>query len=271
MHNSEHSPLSEKILNRIDKAGVRPIPKSYFSFRNVTLWVLAALSLVAGALSVSSIIFRIANLPAVLPPGATLALPIAVRLMPCVWILLLSVFGYLAYQEIRATRKGYRYEFSTILLTLLLASVVLGFGFYATGMGARLDRYAARHVPFVGKLDEEQRSRWMRPEHGFLIGQIVDMDATTLSVEDPNHVTWTVLLNEEIATSSVSKNMRVGVRGIIASTTEFIFKACDLRSLEFSGERKPPFPRLTHDEPERKPDSARTTECEGVRPPQESN
>ena len=271
MHNSEHSSLSEKILNRIDHAGVRPIPKSYFSFRNIALWMLAAFSLIAGALSVSSIIFRIANLPAVLPPGVSLALPLVVRLMPFVWILLFSVFGYLAYQEIRATRKGYRYEFSTILLTLLLASVVLGFGFYATGMGARLDGYAARHVPFVGKLDEEQRTRWMRPEHGFLIGQIVDRDDTMLFVEDPNHVTWRVLLNQEIATSSLSTHMRVGIRGVIASTTEFIFKACDLRSLEFSGERKPPFPRFVPYEPERKPDHARTTECEGVRPLEESN
>ncbi len=271
MHNSEHSPLSEKILNRIQDAGVRPIPKSYFSFRNIALWILAALSLIAGALSVSSIIFRFANLPAVLPPGATLAIPIAIRLMPFVWIVLLSVFGYLAYQEIRATRKGYRYEFSTILLTLLLASVVLGFGFYATGLGARLDRYAAHHVPFVGKLDEEQRVRWMRPENGFLIGQIVAIDGDSLSIEDPNHVTWTVLLNEEIATSSLTTSTRVGIRGIIASTTEFIFEACDLRSLEFSGERKPPFPSFTHDERERKPDGPRTKECEGVRPPQESN
>lgn len=271
MHNSEHSPLSEKILSRIQDAGVRPIPKSYFSLRNIALWILAALSLIAGALSVSSIIFRFANLPAVLPPGATLAIPIAIRLMPFIWIVLLTIFGYLAYQEIRATRKGYRYEFSTILLTLLLASVVLGCGFYATGLGARLDRYAARHVPFVGKLDEEQRVRWMRPERGFLIGEIQTIEGTTLTLIDPAKHTWTVLVDEELSLESIEHGTRVGVRGIIASSSEFQFTACDIRSLEFAGERKAPFPRFAHDEPETKPDSARTKECEGVRPPQESN
>lgn len=271
MHNSERSPLSEKILNRINHAGVRPIPRSYFSIKNVTLWVLALLSVIAGALSVSSIVFRVANLPAVLPPGAELPIPLIVRLMPVIWIVLLSIFASIAYREIRATRKGYRYEFSTILLALLLASTVLGITFYATGVGARLDHYAGKHVPFIGRIDDEQREHWMRPERGFLIGEIRTIEGSTLTVRDPNNLIWTVLVDEEFPLEILEEGTRVGVRGIIASTTGFIFTACDVRSLEFAGERKAPFPKIARDENEIKPDSARTKTCEGVRPLTEPN
>lgn len=271
MHNNNHSSLSEKILERIERAGVRPIPKSYFSFKNIAFWTLAALSVLVGGLSVSSIIFRAVNLPAVLPPGVELPIPLFVRLMPFLWIALLSLFSFIAYREVRATRKGYRYAFSTLLLSLLLGSMILGIGFYASGLGARLDLYAARHVPFVGRIDEEQRERWMRPERGFLIGHITAIDGDSFTLEDPEHTLWTVLTNEELATTSLATEVRVGVRGTITDTDTHIFQACDIRSLEFSGERKPAFPQMKRDERERKPDSARIKECEGVRPPYQPN
>ncbi len=270
MHNHKNETFADKILERIEAGQVRPRPKSYFSLKNITIWTLAVLSVLVGGLSVSSIIFRTVNVPAVLPPGMMLAVPLMVRLAPVLWILLFSLFSFLAYREIRATRKGYKYELSTILLALMLGSVVLGIGFYATGLGARLDHFAERHVPFVGKLDEEQRERWMRPEHGFLIGTVVSVETDRFTLKDPHNTLWTVLIDEEVSTTSLSAGTRVGVRGTVETATS-TFTACDLRSLEFSGERKPPFPRVLMDERERNSDGTRTKECEGVRPPYQAN
>lgn len=253
----------QSILARIERAGVRPIPKQYFSLRNVLLWILAALSVVVGGLSVASIIFRVANIPRVLPPGLTeLPVPVIAKLMPVLWILLLGLFSFLAYREIRATKRGYKFELHTLLLALLLASCVFGIAFYATGVGARLDHFAGSHVPFVSRLDDTQKERWMRPERGFLIGTVTERSTDSFMLVDPEHRIWTVQIGSTTDTEEIQVAMRVGVRGAVSTSASTTFAACDIRSLEFTGEKQAPFPLVI----ERKKSQMRSSKCGDVRP-----
>ncbi len=266
MDNHSHK-STEEILKRIEDAGVRPIPRNYFSLRNIGMWLLAALSVTVGSLAVSSIIFRLVNIPRVLPPGVgTLELPLIVRLMPFLWIALMLLFSYLAFREIRATKRGYRYELSTLVLGLLLASTVLGVAFYATGVGARLDLFTARHAPFVAQLEHEQREQWMRPERGFLVGIITSTSTDHFVIVDPKRTQWTVLIENDLDMRSIQSAMRVGVRGEIVDGEEYTFRACDIRSLEFSGDRGAAFPHLERLQDERKKPLPRSSKCGDVRP-----
>lgn len=238
--------------------------RAYFSLRNVGMWLLAALSVLVGSLAVSSIVFRVVNISRVLPPGMeSLQLPLIVRLMPFLWIVLLLLFSFLAFREIRATKRGYRYELSALVLSLLLASMVLGVAFYAAGVGAHLDLLAGRHAPFLAGLEREQRAQWMRPEHGFLVGVVASTSPHQLTLIDPQAVRWTVLIEDDPAVASIVSGVRVGVRGEIVNSEEHTFRACDIRSLEFSGERGAPFPRI---EGERKAGMPRSNKCGDVRP-----
>lgn len=249
MDNASHK-STEEILKRIEDAGVRPISRRYFSLRNLGMWLLAALSTLVGSLAVSSIIFRVVNISRVLPPGiGNPSLPLIVRLMPFLWVMLLLLFSFFALREIRATKRGYRYEFPALVLSLLLASCVLGIAFYATGVGARLDLFTARHAPFLAELEHEQREQWMRPEHGFLVGVVTDTADDTFVLRDPRNTSWTVLIEDDVSTTSIKRSMRVGVRGGMVNEKDHIFRACDIRSLEFKGERNPAFPPFTHRPP----------------------
>lgn len=263
---NNHHDSTENILKRIEAAGVRPIPRRYFSLRNIGMWVLAALSVIVGGLAVSSIIFRLVNIPRVLPPGLELQLPLMVRLIPFLWIVLLAIFSLLAYREIRATKRGYRYELPALVLGLLVASLIFGIGFYATGVGARLDLFTGRHMPFLAQLEHEQREQWMRPERGFLVGTVTSTSDEMFVLIDPKHISWTVLIEDNVSTTSIEKFMRVGVRGEIIKGEGHTFRACDIRSLEFSGEKESPFPHLERLEGERKVRMPRSNTCGDVQP-----
>lgn len=266
MHN-EHNQQDSTLLKRVFDAGAKPIPKQYFSAKNVALWFLAVLSALVGGLAVSSIIFRAVNISGVLPSaGVHLPLPLFAHLLPFVWILLLVLFSYLAIREIRATKRGYRYEYSVLLLSLLLTSCVLGIGFYASGIGARLDRFAVRHTPFMADIREGQAVRWLRPESGFLMGVVSNKTDTGFTVTDPEHVVWTVTTDPDALVESFDEDELVGVRGTTTDRMLHSFEACAVRSLEFRGDKRPPFPELVSTKNERKSPRMRSTECGDVRP-----
>jgi len=266
MHN-EHNQKDSTLLKRIFDAGVKPIPKQYFSLKNVTLWLLAVLSVLVGGLSVSSIIFRAVNIPGVFPGvGAPLPLPLFAHLLPFVWILLLILFSYLAIREIRATKRGYRYEYSVLLLGLLLTSCVLGIGFYASGVGARLDMLAVRHTPFMADIREAQAVRWLRPDNGLLMGIVSNKTDDGFMITDPKDVVWTVTTALDATTEAFEEDELVGVRGTTTDETLHTFEACDVRTLEFSGDKRPPFPPFHDSKKERKTPGTRTNSCGDVRP-----
>ena len=263
MHNSNHD-IADKILKRIGESNVSPAPKLFFSARNAVLWLLAVLTTLVGSLAVSSIIFRIVNIQGVLSPhlGAP-ALPLLARLIPFLWIGLFGIFFYTSYLEIRATRRGYKFELSTLVLGVLLTSCVFGIAFYATGVGASLDRYASNRAPAIGGIEREQRKQWMRPEGGFLVGKVDRVATSTLVLTDPENKKWTVYLPPD--QSAVAVGERAGIEGEVVNADERTFRACMVRSLEFSGERHPPFPGGKKSNA-RKGNKARSTTCEGVRP-----
>ncbi|MFA7302492.1 MAG: hypothetical protein WC030_01970 [Candidatus Paceibacterota bacterium] len=263
--NNEDKTISEKVLERIEHA--TPHSRQYFMFRNAGVWALAAASVIVGALAVASIIFRAVNAGAALRPGIP-PFRMLVLVVPFLWVALMTVFGYVAYREVRLTRKGYTYEFSTIMLGTLLASVVLGIIFYTSGAGFALDRMAARHLPFQADLGQVQQERWFQPEQGFLMGIITEDEQERVQLVDPNRARWHVQFADTVSAKKVEAletGERVGLRGRTLDPEERVFLACDIRSLEFGG-RGALFMRKAGDKmrplDERKLPPLRSTECE---------
>lgn len=264
MHN-EHNQQDSTLLKRVLDAGARPIPKQYFSAKNIALWILAVLSMLVGGLAVSSIIFRAVNIGGVLGQP-DIPLPLFAHLLPIVWVVLLVLFSYLAIREIRATKRGYRYEYSVLLLGLLLTSCVLGISFYASGVGARLDRFAVRHTPFMADIREAQSVRWLRPDSGFLMGVVSNKTDSGFLVTDPEQVVWTVTTAPDALVETFDDDELVGIRGTTTDRTLHAFEACAVRTLEFRGDKRPPFPPFQESKKERKTPPMRSTECGDVRP-----
>jgi hypothetical protein len=273
MHNETPKTTSEKILERIKAGNVAPRSRLFFSAKNAGLWTLAGLSVLVGALAVSSILFRVINIPRVLPPGLPPP-PFAtfLYLVPFLWIVLFGTFSYLAYREVRSTKRGYRYELRALLLMLLILTGGLGYAFYRTGTGIVLDRFAAKHVPFQRDLEGLQRERWQSPERGFLVGELTASTPSGIVLLDARQTRWDVTFAESIPREKkdrLSSGERVGVRGEVVDSELHIFLACDVRSLEFegrpAGETLLLPPKMLGSE--RKVLIMRSNECEDVRTP----
>ncbi|MEK7079891.1 MAG: hypothetical protein AAB883_00540 [Patescibacteria group bacterium] len=257
--------ISEKVLNRIMDAKTAPRSRLYFMLRNSGMWLLAFLSIVLGALAISSFIFRAVNTGPALRPGLP-PIPEILLAVPFLWIICIAVFGYLAYREVRSTRRGYRYELTTLLLATILASGALGIVFYATGVGFMLDRAAAHYLPFHTDLERVQRDRWLAPREGFLVGAVrLQEDEDTYILQDPEDIEWTITFATTIPDEKLDRleeGQRIGVEGEILDIEAHTFLACDIRSLEFEGRGFVP----PHTPGERKNLPPRTNGCEDVRP-----
>jgi hypothetical protein len=236
---NKHETLEKRVLDKIETGEVTQKPRSYFIVKNVLMWSLAACAVVLGALAVSGIIFRLHNIPLLLPMGADMPGPrTIVLLVPFLWIGLLGLFAYFAYREVRATDKGYRYKLSTIILLLIVISGALGFVLYGVGSGRTLDKMASHHVPFHRDLDEFQDRVWLMPEHGFLVGSIESISGDVLTVMTRDNTVWTVLLGDTIDDALLrlaTEGGKIGIHGNLLDAEARVFRACDMRRVELHG------------------------------------
>ncbi|MEK7585173.1 MAG: hypothetical protein AAB455_01480 [Patescibacteria group bacterium] len=240
-HNQDQQPISEKVLERIEAEKAVPTPRFYFRARNLAMWSLAAAALIFGALACSTIIFRLHNLGRIFPPRASQLEDFYdfLTAAPLLWFATFIIFGYLAYREVRQTKRGYKYELSTLLLTMVVASGVLGAIFYNLGSGYLIDRLAADHLPFQRGVEMLQRERWFNPEHGFLMGEVAEKREKDFLLSDPRGNVWFVTYATTTAAGEkelVVVARRVGLLGRILNEQTRTFEVEQIRPIEVRGQ-----------------------------------
>lgn len=236
--NKDNNNIVDSILNTIEKTGKKPHSKIYFEFKNIFVWFLASSTAIIGSLFVSSIIFRIINLRRILPPFMARSTgpmnQFFIKDFPIFLFLFFIVLVFLLYKEIRMTRSGYKYEMPIIFLAIGFISCVLGIVWYVLGLGYHVDRIAVRNVPNYYDIEHIQSKRWFSPEQGALTGKVIEINKENILVKDPEGNVWNVFLNkgEDEIEVFLILGQRVGVMGE-KDTDEFVFNACDIKSLEF--------------------------------------
>jgi hypothetical protein len=240
MNEHNHTTLEARVMSRIEQEGTAPRPRLYFTTRNVLVWALAAAAVAVGSLAFGSILFRMSNIGRIVAPHAEAAefARVAIAALPLFWFVLLAACGYVAYHEIRNTRAGYRYELSTLLGGLVIASIVLGTLFYGAGSAAVADRIAAKHMPFHPDLEELQEERWEHPAAGMLVGEVEAVDDAGFDLEDPVDTRWSVAFDASVPEAErtlIARGIRVGVVGVLLDQATHQFLACRIRSLELRG------------------------------------
>jgi len=281
MNKEDHKKtISEKILERIETEKVAPKSRYYFVGRNIIMWSLAGTSILVGAIAVSTIIFRTHNIWRILPPRMSYQEAVFsefLNLVPLLWLVVFVSFGYLAYMEIRHTRRGYKYELSTLLLLMVVTSGVLGLVLYVLGSGYIVDQITSRHLSFQPKIEVLERRYWLKPNQGFLVGEVGTTTTETFTLIDPQGFIWSVTYASSTPTDDknfIVTTKKVGLLGNVVDLENRRFEACRVKTLEVKGRglflyRKLPPPIMYHDREqldERKIEVMRNNECEDVRP-----
>lgn len=186
--------FSKDILHTIEEKGIAPRPRWVFFMRQCAFVGGFVLSVLIGGISVSIILFSLSEIDM----GAERMIrmhpvPFLMAYLPYVWVLMLVVFGILAYYDMRNIKGAYRFRTITLLGASILASVIVGGLLHTVGAGKLAERRFADAVPQYEGLDVRKMHLWMHPQEGMLAGSIVSGSATsTFMLEDFSGMRWTV-------------------------------------------------------------------------------
>jgi hypothetical protein len=171
---SPHSEIADKVLERIAEEHVTPRPRWQFTASNVTYWTLWAACTLLGAAVVAAVVFETANAGWEFR-GVTHRdlFAFLFQALPMLWLILLALVLFAAFENMRHTQTGYRYPMIFVIGLSVMGSVAVGIALYAVGIGQQIDEEIGRHIPLNKPVLERQRVMWMNPTRGMLAGQVI--------------------------------------------------------------------------------------------------
>ena len=220
------SNLSSSVLEKIKTEKIKPIPRWQFLLKGYVIWVTFIVSLLVGALGFSISLFIVTNNDMFTSQlnGLSVMQTILIT-VPVFWLLLTAFFMFLAYYNFKHTNGGYRFGVIAILFINLLVSMVLGLGLYVTGISAKLNTIFSDSIPYYNQVADLRSQVWMRPEQGYLSGDILTItdDKKSITIKDLNGKIWTLNLTNALIRPSadISIGSRIKILGQINSNGTF--------------------------------------------------
>ncbi|MGH7175429.1 MAG: hypothetical protein ACREGR_03675 [Minisyncoccia bacterium] len=265
--------LVKKVLERIEGERLTPRPRWEFLARDWFFWLLGGISVALGALAIAAALFELAN--AGWPFFAETHqdfLTFFLQAAPFLWLLALALFILLGYENIRRTRRGYRYPFWLIATGAVLTSAVLGSALFAAGLGENIEEAIGDHPPFYRPIELEEHGWWLSPARGLLGGTVISVSSTsdTFMIKDFKGDLWQVDAAALSSTSATALERGGVVRVIGAPQADATstFEACFVFPWEVEGARRLP-PLLAPFAPppvEKFSAAVRSNPCTGVSP-----
>jgi cellobiose-specific phosphotransferase system component IIC len=214
--------MSNKIMDKIKKEQIKPVPKWEFLLKDSLVWGAFALTILIGAIAVSISIFQIQTADWEFARHLSSSRPgFFFKNMPYFWIITFAAFIFLADYNYRHTKNGYKHSLTTVIIANLIISVVLGFALFGAGAARAIDKGLLEKVPPYAKVMHEQRLQAWANSNNLLAGQITQVSSNIIVV-DFNNKEWTVILPEEF-----DKNLHEGmtIRSIGEKVSDDTFQA----------------------------------------------
>jgi len=125
------------------------------------------------------------------------------------------------------------------LLINIGIAVLLGLILYTSGFSARMNRLLSDSIPFYTHTLDLRGEVWMRPQEGFLSGEIVKIneDKRLIELKDLNGDVWSIEYANATVKYRVVLNIgeRIKILGIVLADNTF--KASEIRPWEGLGRR----------------------------------
>lgn len=196
--NMEKNGIASSVLSRITAEGVVPTPRSHFLLREGVIWSLGGVSVILGALGVAAILFtaRYSEWEYYDATHDTFV-TFLVDIMPYTWIFALILFAVLAYESVRHTKHGYRYQVPLLVLGAVGASAALGSVVFALGAGPFIDKQIGSYIPLHNTLRDTQIGFWNQPERGIISGVVTEISPLQdeFTLRSPSNVLHTIRMD----------------------------------------------------------------------------
>lgn len=268
--------LAGKILARIEHEGVTVRPRWHFVFSNGFFWTMWGLSVAVGAVAVAATVFSFVSIGWQFYAATHDTLfEFVVESLPYVWMVLLVMFVLVSYENMRHTKRGYRYPLSLIVGASVVASISLGVALFLFGVGRLADRGLERNLPAFSNA-ARMEDRWVEPEKGLLAGEVSSVGSSTaFGLRDFEGGQWEIR-TEDLAEQDLAvldRSDRVRLVGVPTEAGAHVFHACLVFPWEPQKRTGPGSVRDRRTSPsmmerlrERNAGEVRSNGCEGVRP-----
>ena len=184
---------SERLIQTIRERGIAPVPKAFFTGREMLLWLVFALSALLGAAAFSVILFSIQQTDFyLLQHSSHSRMEMLLSFLPFVWIAFLVVFLGLSMFSFRNSERGYKLRLTHLAAYSFGFSVLLGTVFFLAGGAARLERAFDVRVSIYQSMEEKKVKIWSMPEQGYLSGAIESVADEEMTILDFEGTIWIV-------------------------------------------------------------------------------
>jgi len=191
--------LQRKIIDQIKEKEIQPIPKPFFVFKNLTVWVLAIVSIILGATSSSLLAYNIANQDwNIYTHLGESFWGFLVSALPYLWIVSLIAFLSFAIFNIEKSKKGYRYSPFLILFLSIGITIILGAVGYFAGIGAKTDNFLGEKFSSYQTVETQKIQTWSQPDKGLVGGTIKSVREDELTLSDFTGKEWTINISETV-------------------------------------------------------------------------
>lgn len=220
--------ISKKTLEVIKKEEIKPKARWHFLLRNYVLWTIGVFSLFVGSISVGIIIFLIKDQDwSVYRMSSQIFLGQIFLVLPYFWVVIILIFGLIAYYNVRHTREGYRYSAYMVVLISVGFSLFFGSILYAVGLGEKIDETFYVNLPPYRSVIMHKIDMWQKPEAGRLIGVISGFKSNNEFVlESVEGIFWTVKIPDDFFKERIElkKGSIIGLIGRKESGDYFVAK-----------------------------------------------
>ncbi|MDD4900835.1 MAG: hypothetical protein PHS62_01825 [Patescibacteria group bacterium] len=213
--------FGQELLNKIDNQHLQPKPRWQFLLKNYIVWLLGALSLVLGSVTMALVLYmlRYDELDVYRRAGGQIWNE-ALLIVPLFWLVCLILFILFVFYDFKLTKKGYRYSLVAVLSIIILTSVILGGAFHLLGVGKIVDDALGRRAPFYDRIMNPGINFWSQPTAGRLVGVITQQtNADEYLLLDGSGIRWAVL------TAGAKRDRRAQI--IIGLPARFLGEAQD--------------------------------------------
>jgi len=227
---------SQNAMEKIMRGDVKQVPRWYFVMKNIALGIVGFLCIIAGALTVSLIIFTFANSAFSLREVVYHNfLQHMIIVLPMLWIAITILFVSLFNLFVRCMKRGYRYSLWIIIGINILLSVVIGVVFYFFGVSHVVDNMLGGHFRYYHSVESRQTQLFNNPEKGMIIGHTMECQDNHFTLVTQDGKKWHVISEHipEFKQKVIVDGLRFVVIG--KKVENNIFVACDIRKRKMIG------------------------------------
>lgn len=215
---------AEKFIEKIKEKDIRPKPRWRFTFPNLIMWILMLLSIMAGALAFSIILFSIQQIDFdLISQMSHSRFEWWLGMLPFLWIITVIVFLVLAVFGLRYTRKGYKFTLKSLIGINVAFSILAGTLFFIGGGAGWLESAFSDHVRAYESVHAKKMKMWSVPEEGYLAGYLQEIGDTSVILKDFDEKEWIIDLSDAMISQAVKleKDELVKIIGRKISNNEF--------------------------------------------------